>query len=86
MNKSACALLLLFIITLFFASIIQGTAAQVSSLTNPPNVNQQLVTYQKKSNFFHEFNLPLSVDQRGLKGVATDYQGNQLILSNQQNK
>ena len=74
MNKSACALLLLFIITLFFASIIQGTAAQVSSLTNPPNVNQQYVTYLKQSNFIHEFNVP--VDQRGLKGITTDSQGN----------
>jgi len=60
---------------LFFTSIIQGTEAQVSSLTNPPpNVNQQYVTYQKQSNFIHEFNVP--VDQRGLKGITTDSQGN----------
>ena len=64
--------LLFFLTVLSFLPTIQHSSAQVSSLSNPPNVNQQLVTYQKKSNFFHEFNLPLSVDQRGLKGIATD--------------
>jgi streptogramin lyase len=76
MMKNRYVHLLFFLIVLSFLPIIQHSSAQVSSLSNPPNVNQQLVTYQKKSNFFHEFNLPLSVDQRGLKGIATDYQGN----------
>ena len=62
--------------TVFFPSVIQGTSAQLSSLSNPPNVNQQFVTYQKQSNFIHEFNLPPSIDQRGLKGITTDSQGN----------
>jgi virginiamycin B lyase len=61
---------------LFLPSIIQPSASQLSSLSNPPNVNQQFVTYQKQSNFIHEFNLPASVDQRGLKGITTDYLGN----------
>ena len=46
----------------------------MSSLLNPSNINQQYVTYQKQSNFIHEFNVP--VDQRGLKGITTDSQGN----------
>jgi streptogramin lyase len=67
---------LFFITTVFFPIVIQGTSAQLSSLSNPPNVNQQFVTYQKHSNFIHEFNLPPSVDKHGLKGITTDSQGN----------
>lgn len=74
MNRTACALLLFLVITLFFTSIIQDTSAQLSSLLNPSNVNQQYVTYQEQSNFFHEFNVP--VHQRGLKGISTDSEGN----------
>jgi virginiamycin B lyase len=33
------------------------------------------VTYQKQSNFIHEFNIPL-IDQQGLKGIVTDSEGN----------
>ena len=68
--------LLFFITTVFFPSVIRGTSAQLSSLSNPPNVNQEFVTYQKHSNFIHEFNLPASVDKHGLKGITTDSQGN----------
>ena len=76
MNGTTYIQLLFFITTLFFPSVIQATSAQLNSLSNPPNVNQQFVTYQKKSNFIHEFNLPPSIDQRGLKGITTDSQGN----------
>jgi streptogramin lyase len=75
-NITTYVQLLFFITTLFFPSVIQGTLAQLSSIPNPPNVNQQFVTYQKQSNFIHEFNLPPSVDQHGLKGITTDSQGN----------
>ncbi len=70
---STSLLLTLVIMTLHF--IIQGSSAQLSSLSNPPNLNQEFVTYQKQSNFIHEFNVPL-VNQRGLRGVVTDSQGN----------
>ena len=76
MNIITYVQLLFFISTVFFPSVIQGTSAQLSSLSNPSNVNQQFVTYQKQSNFIHEFNLPASVDQHGLKGITTDSQGN----------
>jgi streptogramin lyase len=62
-------------IILFLPSIIQPSSSQLSSLSNPPNVNQQFVTYQEQSNFIHEFNVPL-VNERGLKGITTDSQGN----------
>jgi len=55
----------------FFYSTIQVSFSQLSDL---PNTNQQFVTYQKQSNFIHEFNVPIS--QRGLKGIVTDSQGN----------
>ena len=76
MNITTYVQLLFFISTVFFPSVIQGTSAQPSVLSNPPNVSQQFVTYQKQSNFIHEFNLPSSVDQHGLKGITTDLQGN----------
>ncbi len=75
-NITTYVQLLFFITTLFFPSVIQGTLGQLSSISTPPNVNQQFVTYQKQSNFIHEFNLPPSVDQHGLKGITTDSQGN----------
>jgi len=63
-------------IILFLPSIIQPSSSQLSSLSNPPIVNQQFVTYQKQSNFIHEFSLPQSVNERGLKGITTDSQEN----------
>jgi virginiamycin B lyase len=60
---------------LFLPSIIQPSASQLSSISNPPSISQQFVTFQKQSNFIHEFNLPSSVDQHGLKGITTDSQG-----------
>jgi hypothetical protein len=70
---------LFFLAVLSFLPIFQLSSAQLSSLSNPPDVNQQFVTYQKQSIFIHEFNLPPSVDQRGLKGITTDSQGNPLL-------
>jgi streptogramin lyase len=66
---------LIISVALFLPTIIQPSSSQPSSLLNPPNVNQQFVTYQKHSKFIHEFNLPASVDQRGLKGITTDSHG-----------
>jgi streptogramin lyase len=60
---------------LFLPSIIQPSASQLTSISNPPSISQQFVTYQKQSNFIHEFNLPTSVDQHGLKGITVDSQG-----------
>src|SRR6266540_3698465 len=66
--------LLFFVTVLVIVPTVQQSTAQLSSLSNPLNVNQQFVTYQKHSNFIHEFNVP--VNQRGLKGVVIDSEGN----------
>jgi streptogramin lyase len=68
--------LLVSTVILFVPSSIQGTYSQLSSFSSPLNINQQFVIYQKNSNFIHEFNLPASVDQHGLKGITTDLHGN----------
>ncbi len=75
LNRSIHSFLLISIV-LFLPFIIPPSSSQLSSLPNPPNVNQQFVTYQKQSNFIHEFNLPRLVNQHGLKGITTDSQGN----------
>ncbi len=75
-NRKTYAHLLFFLTVLSFASVIHYGSAQLTSLSNPPSVNQQFVTYQKQSNFIHEFNLPPSIDQHGLKGITTDSKGN----------
>ncbi len=61
---------------LAFTSLILYSSAQLTSLSTPPNVNLQFVTYQKQSDFIHEFNLPTSIDRHGLKGITTDSDGN----------
>lgn len=63
--------LLLTLSVLIWVTIFQAVYSQLSNL---PNLNQQFVTYQKQSNFIHEFNVP--VNQRGLKGIVTDSHGN----------
>ncbi len=74
--KARIPICLLVSIVILSVTSIHVSYSQLSSLSNPPNVNQQFVTYQKQSNFIHEFNLPSSVDQHGLKGITTDSQGN----------
>ena len=68
---------LLVLIPILFAPY--PSFSQLSNISNVPNVNQQFVTYQRQSNFIHEFNLPSSIDQHGLKGITTDSQGNPLF-------
>ncbi len=76
MKRKTHVQLLPFMTLLCFVSVVHYSSAQLSSLSNPPNANLQFVTYQKQSNFIHEFNLPPSIDQRGLKGITTDSIGN----------
>ena len=61
---------------LVLIAILFAPYPSFSQLSSPLNVNQQFVTYQRQSNFIHEFNLPSSIDQHGLKGITTDSQGN----------
>jgi virginiamycin B lyase len=57
---------------MYFVLFIQSSYSQLSDI---PNLSQEFVTYQKQSNFIHEFNIPL-INQTGLKGITTDSQGN----------
>lgn len=58
---------------LIYGSSFVQIDSQLSSLT--PSFTDELVTYQKQSNFIHEFPVPL-LEERGLKGITTDSQGN----------
>jgi virginiamycin B lyase len=50
--------------------------AQPTSTTTPPNTSyEELVTYTRQSNFIKEFEIPI-IEERGLKGITTDSQGN----------
>jgi streptogramin lyase len=67
---------------MFIILFIQTGYSQPSNI---PNINQQFVTYQKQSNFIHEFDVPLN-NQRGLKGITTDPQGNPWFYFQNSNK
>ncbi|CAN5435907.1 hypothetical protein BH18THE1_BH18THE1_01500 [soil metagenome] len=68
-------MLRLYILSFSIILLILFIQSGYSQLSNLPNTNQEFVTYHKKSNFIHEFNVPL-INERGLKGITTDYQGN----------
>ena len=67
---------LLILLFIFVSSIIiyEGSS-QRSSIPNLVNTDQQLVNYQKQSNFIHEFNVP-NLNEKGLRGIVTDSDGN----------
>jgi virginiamycin B lyase len=72
---------LLFSIMLITMSIShlfssQTFAQPTPSITTPPNFSlEDLVTYTRQSNFIKEFEIPI-IEERGLKGIITDSQGN----------
>jgi len=63
----------ILIIILLTSLLIHEGASQASLSNSAPY--QQLVTYQKKSDFIHEFNVP-DIQEKGLKGIVTDSYGN----------
>ena len=67
--------LLILLIILAFSSVFHASAFQTTSVPNAINTDQQMVTYQKKSNFIYEFNIP-NLKEKGLKGIVTDVDGN----------
>lgn len=67
--------LLILLIIFAFSFVIHGSSSQPSSIPNPGITDQQLVAYQKQSNFIHEFNVP-NLKEKGLKGIVTDFDGN----------
>jgi virginiamycin B lyase len=58
-----------------FSFVIHESYSQPSSISNSVITNQQTVNYQKQSNYIHEFNVP-NLEEKGLKGIATDSDGN----------
>lgn len=66
--------LLILLIILSFSSVFRASS-QPTSLPNPVNTDQQMITYQKQSNYIHEFNVP-NLKEKGLKGIVTDSDGN----------
>lgn len=54
-----------------YVTMIRFAHAQQQS---PAGTTDELVTYEKKSNFIKEFRVP--VEERGLRGITTDSQGN----------
>ena len=64
--------LLILIIIFAFSSVICESSSQPSTTSNLLNKD---VTYQKQSNFIHEFNVP-NLMEKGLKGIVTDSNDN----------
>jgi virginiamycin B lyase len=67
--------LLILLIIFALPLVIHESSSQILSPPTPVNTNQQLVTYQKQSNFIHEFSVP-NLIEKGLKGIVTDFEGN----------
>jgi virginiamycin B lyase len=74
-------LLLLFSIILITTSFsllfsLQAFAQPTTTTTTPPNISlEELVTYNRPSNFIKEFEIPI-IEEHGLKGITTDTEGN----------
>jgi virginiamycin B lyase len=67
--------LLILVIIFAFSFVIHESYSQPSSIPAPVITDQQTVTYQKQSNYIHEFNVP-NLKEKGLKGIVTDSGGN----------
>jgi virginiamycin B lyase len=59
----------------FFLLFSLEALAQPTSTTTPNISLEELVTYTRQSNFIKEFEIPI-IEERGLKGITTDSQGN----------
>ncbi|HKZ60838.1 MAG TPA: hypothetical protein VJZ68_00275 [Nitrososphaera sp.] len=58
-----------------YVTVIRFADAQQQT---PKGTTDELVTYEKKSNFIKEFRVPM--EERGLRGITTDSQGNAWFL------
>jgi virginiamycin B lyase len=67
--------LLILVIIFAFSFVIHESYSQPSSIPAHVITDQQTVTYQKQSNYIHEFNVP-NLKEKGLKGIVTDSGGN----------
>ena len=66
---------ILILVASFALFLINESSSQILNPPSLENTKQQSVTYQKKSNFIHEFSVP-NLSEQGLKGIVTDSDGN----------
>ncbi len=64
----------LFVLTLILSIAYTFFASPSIQLLAQQSSNQNYVTYEKRSNFIKEFKIP--INERGLKGIATDSEDN----------
>jgi virginiamycin B lyase len=66
----------IILITMSFFLLFSLEALAQPTSTTTPNISlEELVTYTRQSNFIKEFEIPI-IEERGLKGITTDSQGN----------
>ena len=74
----ATFLMLILFLSLYVAVVQFGAAQQQLPQQQIPGTTDELVTYEKHSNFIKEFPIPL--EERGLRGITTDSEGNAWFL------
>lgn len=67
--------LLVLVIILAFSLVLHEGSSQPSGIDTSVITDKQTVTYQKQSNYIHEFNVP-NLKEKGLKGIVADSDGN----------
>jgi virginiamycin B lyase len=70
--------MLILFFPLFHVAVVQFASAQQQLQQQIPGATDELVTYEKNSNFIKEFPVPL--EERGLRGITTDSEGNAWFL------
>jgi virginiamycin B lyase len=75
MSSQIGSSLLVLVIIIAFSLVTRESSSQPSSNFSAVIADQQTVNYQKQSNYIHEFNVP-NLEEKGLKGIVTDSDGN----------
>jgi virginiamycin B lyase len=78
MTLTTFLMLILFFLLFHVAGVQFGSAQQQILQQQIPGTIDELVTYEKNSNFIKEFPVPLK--ERGLRGITTDSEGNAWFL------
>src|SRR5437870_6223612 len=75
-GRAILGMFLVVILSIFlYVTVIRSSNAQQQT---PGGIDDKLVAYEKKSNFIKEF--PVPIEERGLRGITTDSQGNAWFL------
>src|SRR3989449_3007190 len=70
--------LMISLIVILFLSVYVTAVRFAFAQQQAPGTPEDLITYEKHSNFIKEF--PIPSHERGLRGIATDYEGNAWFL------